>query len=166
MNSQYDLEQRLQRLRGSGSAPDGLWARIEPQLHPPAAQPQPRRWPWAAGVAAGLLALVIVRQWPAETVQQAAILSPGTTVAAEVAALDQSQRGFSNTLPTMIRSGGPIPAVFIGPELQAVLQARQQVRMALEQQPDSTYLLRQLATLDHWQYRLLRKMGTAPGANV
>ena len=200
MNDHQALSQRLQQLRGTGSAPDDLWQKIASQIEAPADLPQlppvqkvagrswMQAWPqqlWANAAAVFLLLASTLLVWQLKPVNEGALYqlpssaelaaqeSRTMSIQLETAAIDlnyqavahqwrASQVGQQLLNDANAESGElgleHIQARLLQPELALIEQSRVQVRKALEQQPDSALLLRQLANLDQWQSRLLRDL--------
>jgi len=166
MNSDnHNIDSRLRRLQGQGAAPNELWARIETQIAatPPA---RSRLWPrsrWAAAAAAVFLSVILLSQYSNDILQNpndAASPQPwlAYNIMSDVAALDKSHNAFTQEWSRQALNAASPMSAFVSPQIQQLQSAREEVLQALTQQPDSPTLLRHLATLDHWQYRLLREM--------
>lgn len=200
MNEHQALSQRLQQLRGTGSAPDHLWHNIASAIEAPTELPQlpptqnvPAKtgwfaWPqqvWANAAAVFLLVASTVLVWQLQPSGDAALHdveeygalaaheSRVLSIQQETAAIDMNYQAIayqwrasqlgqqvldSDTAEQPELQAEHIQARLLQPELAIIEQSRVQVRKALEQQPGSALLLRQLTNLDQWQSRLLRDL--------
>lgn len=157
MNSQAaDMNQRLRQLRGSGQAPTDLWPRIEQSITP---RPQ-RRWLRGGAIAAMLaLSVLIGHNWQNADKQAGPPLAKrlaAITILSAAAALDQGIAASASHWPQLFHSAAAPLAGALAPELTAVMEARREVRMALELAPASPSLLHRMARLDRLQNQLLR----------
>lgn len=178
------LDQRLTKLSGQGQAPSHLWQGIEAKLNQQQqldfavdtddvsrintgasvlnTQFIPAQWAQAAMLCLVLISTFVMIGRPqhsaSDTDSFSAITPSISALNYEAQAIDQQQQQLQLQLARVIDADSGYEAALINPELQAIQASRQQVRQALEAQPDSALLLQQLTRLDQWQHRLLRTM--------
>ncbi|GAB4201609.1 MAG: hypothetical protein Tsb002_38250 [Wenzhouxiangellaceae bacterium] len=158
-----NLDQRLQALRGAGMPPDDVWSRIEAEIQPRRRRQWPRWSALAAVICLSILAALLLRPaWlsgnPLSNPQLSLASLEQISISAQAQALDAHQAALNNAWPRVAQSAPAPLAAAISPQLNAVVQAREEVRQALQRHPDSAALLHQLADLDRWQHRLLRQL--------
>ncbi len=160
--NEFELRRRLADLRQEREPGHDLWPAIERAIAvaPAARGRHPGRWPhWHGWAMAASLALAALLLWPQQAEQELPPVASALPRSPAHIAIERQADALSIEYRVALAqlAGGPLPDE-LRPALRELRDSEAQIREALRQNPESTYLLSQLRRTYEQQLRLSQRV--------